>query len=138
MRVSFITMFPICIELLYFVFNCIFFYSSLDAAPFDRPEGTNSPMSKIQGSPKTKYFGVVRIDANKNEFAVEFPMFIIEKLTEVPFVLPNCCVTGGKQVTLRRGFQNEYLAGQFYAFVIKVLYGNESVKALRQMKDAPK
>lgn len=63
-------------------------------APFPRHKDANSSKSNVQ----SKYYGVIKVDINKNEFAVEFPMLVIEKRTEAPFQLPTCCTSNGKQV----------------------------------------
>lgn len=96
----------------------------MNTAPFQRPDNLNSSQSH--------YFGVIKSDPDKGEFAVEFPILNIDKCAEVPFCLPNCCTSGGKAVMLKTGISNEHYAGQFYAFVIRILYGGEAIKSIHQ------
>lgn len=53
---------------------------------------------------------------------------MVEKCREDSFKLPPCCTTGGKKVILRADLDNEYTAGQLYAYVIRVLFGEEGMK----------
>ena len=109
----------------YFIFYTNFISISWSLAPFQRPN-TLSPR-------QSRYFGVIKADVNKNEFAVEFPVLNIEKCSEDPFRLPQCCTTGGgKVVILKTGIDKEYYAGQIYAFVIRILYGNEAIKSIHE------
>ena len=109
---------------------CLLFYLTsiflfvLDTAPFKRPDNVNTSQSR--------YSGVIKDNAEKGQFAVEFPSLNIEKCAEVPFCLPKCCTTRGKLVIIKREIDNEYYAGQFYAYVIRILYGNEAIESIHQ------
>ena len=94
----------------------------INQAPFIRPESAKTENFH------SKYYGVVKIDPNKDEYSVEFPRLVVEDYTKKPFQLPSCCTAGEKEIILMSGIYNEYLAGQFYSFVIRVLYGEEGVK----------
>ena len=104
----------------------------MNSVPFRRLKDENSSETNKQGPTQSQYFGVIKVDTDINEFAVEFPKLIIEKCLENSFQLPSCCRDGGNHVILRAGITSEYLAGQFYTYVIRILYGNGGVKAAHQ------
>lgn len=101
-------------------------------APFLRHEDQKS----ILGS---KYYGVVQADPTKNDFAVEFPMFVVDddRFSKTAFDLPPCCTSRGNKVILMAGIESEYLAGQIYVYVIRVLYGSQGVTAAREKDHIP-
>jgi len=104
----------------------------MNETPFLRPGETINPT-------QSRYFGVIKAGADKEDFAIEFPILDIEKCSEVPFCLPKCCTTGdGKMVILRAGIENEYCAGQYYAFIIRILYGNQSIKSIHEASSSEK
>ena len=81
---------------------------------------------------QSKYYGVVKPDNSVNNYALEFPMLIVKDHKTESFSLPSCYRSRGKKIILKSGIENEYLAGQIYAFIIRVLYGNEGVKAAKE------
>ena len=77
---------------------------------------------------QSKYCGVVQIDPHQDVYSVEFPMILVENYSKMTFQLPTCSTAGGREIILKSGISDEYLAGQVYAFVIRVLYGEKGVK----------
>jgi hypothetical protein len=92
-------------------------------APLMRPA---DPLASITHS---KYYGVVKIDGEKDEYATEFPKFVVDNHAKSSFKLSPYYSSNRNKVVLRDGIVNEYLAGQIYAYVAKVLYGKEGVAA---------
>ena len=74
-----------------------------------------------------QYVGVFKVNSDKNFFGIDFPLLKIEKCREDLFSLPPCCRTRGSRIILRADLDSEYVAGQLYAYVIRVLYGQEGV-----------
>jgi len=102
--------------------------------PFGRqPEAATS--SIVENISHSKYFGVTRWKDNK--YAVELPTLNVDKVIEVPFNLPRCYTTGNKPILIRADLDNEYEAGQLYAFLIRILYGREGVKVALETSPPP-
>ncbi len=92
-------------------------------APILRPK---EPLSSIAQS---QYYGVVKIDGEKDEYAAEFPKFVVDNYAKTSFTLSPYHSSNKNKVVLRDGINDEYLAGQIYAYVARVLYGNEGIAA---------
>ena len=94
---------------------------SYSTEPFLRPGG-------VEQDTQSQYVGVFKVDTDHNLFGIDFPLLNIDKCTMDSFTLPPCCTTGGTRIVLRTDLENEYVAGQLYAYVIRILYGDDGVK----------
>ena len=68
------------------------------------------------------------MNSNNGNYGIHFPVLNIDACTEDSFVLPSCCVTMGTKIVLRADIHSENLAAQLYAYIIRILYGEEGVK----------
>ncbi len=90
-------------------------------------------MTKISeqenSSPLSRFHGVVRFDnfAKGHEFALECPKFSTWSTLEPgpngeTMKLPDCMRSKGRKIVLR-AYLDEFVAGQLYVFVIRLLFG---------------
>ncbi len=109
----------------------IYFFSFLQQTikiePFVNSGYDESSQSK--SNKLCQYSGIFKVNANdKKSYGIHFPLLDIDKCTEDSFTLPSCFTAKGKRVIVRADLDDEYVAGQLYAYIIRVLYGEEGVK----------
>jgi hypothetical protein len=69
---------------------------------------------------------------NGNQIGVEFPLFLLDSYNKESFELPPCCIVDGKKIIIRASMNNEVLAGKLYAYMIRILYGEEGIAVARK------
>ena len=84
--------------------------------------------------PVSRFYGVTRFDNDVNEcaFAVECPHLQVMRASGI-FTLPTSLNVrgGGEKIVLRAGL-DEFVAGQLYVFIIRILYGKGAVDAIHE------
>ena len=86
--------------------------------------------SRGGGAPVSRFYGVVRFDNLSHEFAIECPRLRILKPNE-KMTLPENMRARGQNI-LFRALLDEFVAGQLYVFVVRLLYGKAAVDAIHE------
>ena len=118
---------------------CSFYLTRLKA-PFTRPFTDIMKVSKEGGPPPlSRFYGVVKFDNITNEFATECPLFTMKGVKETQHLntIPNSLFARGQQVLLRACL-DEFVAGQLYTFVVRLLYGKAAVDEIHKQCRCPK
>ena len=99
--------------------------------PFLRPLKEVMQTSFTGGQPpQSRFYGVVRFDDCAYGFAIQSPQLNMISDDE-QFTLPGCMTTRGQEILLRAGL-DEFVAGQLYVFVIRLLYGKHVVNDMHK------
>eukprot|EP00978_Attheya_sp_CCMP212_P016900 scaffold44607_cov49-Attheya_sp.AAC.2 len=120
----------------------------LDETPFFRSDEELNILSPTGGAPPTRFIGVTRvvedgvnapnqIGANRSsgKFGVAFPRFEVDYAKfdgkkKTPLSSLNGSIVNGRSVLLRKDIEREDVAGQLYAFSIRLLYGKKAVEEI--------
>jgi hypothetical protein len=120
----------------------------LDETPFFRSDEELDILSPTGGAPPTRFIGVTRvvedgvnvpnqIGANRSSgnFGVAFPRFEVDyakfdRKKKTPLSSLNESIVNGRPVLLRKDIEREDVAGQLYAFSIRLLYGKKAMEEI--------
>jgi hypothetical protein len=121
----------------------------LEETPFQRLP-VQSLDSDTSEAVSTQYMGVVMMDktnTNHNEYGVAIPLFYVDskrlqessiKYKTKDYIIPRESKVNGQTLLLRVGIEDEKRAGQFFAFMYRIMYGSQMVASVLADYNTPK
>jgi len=104
---------------------------AIHPAPLLRPYSEVVVTSETGAPPPPRFYGLVRHDYAISRFAIECPQLIAFGRESKTFSLPPSIKARGELVLLRADM-DEFVAGQLYVFVLRLLYGKKEVDRLHE------